>query len=254
MNQASQDTYIETFRHLQELDSSASAALRTLKERGCLDYLSAEAYQYLNPEMVRWLVKAESHEGSEILYLTSDGKVRILTLSAYYNYPERYAERMRYGAFISAELEDGNSVALFVHECNKEIIDKLLEGLQKNLPLSTSRPMQERILETLTRQGHLSYLSREGLQHLNTKLMKYLDYAVNVRPGSEVIYQGESGHVNGDALEDVMRYPEKYTHLTGPFYLTLEVGDRSIIFDTQDLSQRNIWHLKKKADSIAEHK
>lgn len=253
-NSAPPESYYKTFQRLQHSDTGAASGLRTLLERGSLAYLEPDGYAQLTPELVRWLLKAESHEGSELLYLTSEQKVRLLTLSAFFNYPEHYQGRMQQGAFLSVELENGASVVLYLQNCSKEEVLNTLESARQNLPLTQLRPLNERLLEKLQQQGHLSYLSREGRQHLNPKLMKYLDYAVNVRPGSELIYQSDNGFVNGEALEEVIQEPEKYAHLQGPFYLTLEVGTRSVIFDTLDLSRSNLWHLKKKADQIAQQK
>lgn len=145
-------------------------------------------------------------------------------------------------------------MVLFLSACSRDSLLTLLETAQQNLPLTTDRPLRERILEKLRQTGHLSYLSRDGLDHLTGKLVKYLDYAVNLRPGSEIIYFNDKGHVQGDALEKVLQKPEKFAKVARPVYLAIEVDEHSVLFDTHDVSPSNIWRLQKKARQIvAQH-
>lgn len=235
-------------------DPSGPSVLLTLHERGSLAYLTAEGFEMLTPELAEWLLRAESHEGSELIYLNEKDKVRGIPLNSFFNFPKRYADKMPKGAYVSAELEDGRSVILYVCPSEREQMLQTLEAAKKMFPLTTDRPLRERILDKLQEDGHLSYLSREGLNKLNGKLIKYLEYAVNVRPGSEIIYFAENGHVYGDALDKVLKKPEKFANVTRPVYLAIEVDQKSVIFDTHDTTPANVWHLMKKARQIAAKK
>lgn len=232
-------------------DPQGQHALQILHERGSLAYLSEADYARLNGDLLCWLLKAESHQGSELVFLTEGGAVRTIPLGSYFDFPAHYAERMPQGAFLSAEQADGTSCILFLETLDREQVLERLELARRNLNLSVQRPLQERILDKLKARGHLSYLSREGLQALTPRLLKYLDYAVNLRPGSELIYLDAEGHVHGKGLESVFQQPERMKALTGPFYLAIEVGSCSVVFDTQDLSPANVWRLRKRAEQLA---
>lgn len=99
--------------------------------------------------------------------------------------------------------------------------------------------------------GHLAFLSREGIKHLSLKLLKYLDYAVNIRSGSEVIYHTNHGFIHGDSLEKLLRYPDRFEGVLKPLYLTIETGEMSVIFDTQDHRPAAIYKLMAKAEQLA---
>ncbi|HEY9842695.1 MAG TPA: hypothetical protein V6D23_19680, partial [Candidatus Obscuribacterales bacterium] len=153
-----EDAYHACWQRLEK-DPGDLRALLSLKERGSLEHLSAEGFSALNSEQVHWLLRAESHAGSEIIYSTEDGKARGLPLGSFFDFPERYAAKIPGGAFVSAEMEDGRSVILYVEPCTREEVLRLLEQAQHELPLITSQPLRERILEKLSQEGHLSCLS-----------------------------------------------------------------------------------------------
>ncbi len=228
----------------------ALAILDTLEERGSLNYLSEQGFSALTIPLARWLLRAESHEGSELVYVTGEQKVRALPLNSYFNFPERYKEQMPAGAYLSAEMRNGNSVVFYLPHCAREQVLEKLEWASQKFPLTTDRPLRERILDKLQSQGHLSYLSKKGLENLDSKLVKYLDYAANTRPGSEIIYRSENGYVNGDDIEKVMKRPEKFADVPMPVYLAIEVDEQSVIFDTSEVTASNIWHLMKKARQV----
>lgn len=244
-----QQGYPELLKRLAA-EPQGQHALQMLHERGSLAYLAESDYARLTSDLLSWLLKAESHQGSELVFLTESGAVRTIPLGSYFDFPEHYAQRMPEGAFLSAEQEDGTSCILYLETLVREQVLERLDIARRNLNLITQRPLQERILDKLKAKGHLSYLSREGLQALTPRLIKYLDYAVNLRPGSELIYLDAAGHVHGKGLESVFQQPEALKELPGPFYLAIEVGDCSVVFDTQDLSPTHIWRLKKRAEQL----
>lgn len=125
-------------------------ALQILHERGSLAYLSAADYGRLNADLVCWLLKAESHQGSELVFITEGGAVRAIPLGSYFDFPEHYAQRMPEGAFLSAEQEDGSSCILYLETLAREQVLERLELAGRNLNLLTQRPLQERILDKLT--------------------------------------------------------------------------------------------------------
>lgn len=233
-------------------DTAALRAFETLRERGSLDHLPEQGYAALSADIVHWLLRAESHAGSEIVYLTEEGKVRGMPVGSFFNFPERYAARIRAGAFISAEMASGGSVVLYVQSGERDVVLAQLEAAQQALPLTTDQPLRVRIQEKLRLDGHLSCLSAEGLGLLNAKLVKYLDYAVNVRPGSEVIYVLPTGEVQTEALELVMRQPEAFADMPKPAFLAIDIDEQSVLFDTHDLSPANLWRLQKKARQVIE--
>ena len=232
-------------------DLGAINALKMLHERGSLAYLGENAYPHLNAGIIHWLVRAESHKGSELIYQTHDLKVRGIPLNSFFNFPDKYLSQISGGAFISAELEDGSSIALHLEKVSRESVLKMLEVAKQNLPLTTDRPIRERILDKLNAEGHASYLSRGGLEQLSTKLLKYLDYAVNSSPGSEMIVTGDDGSVEVFPIEAVIQEPERFQGVDLPVYLTIEVDKQSVIMDTREVTPANIWHLQKKARQIA---
>lgn len=233
-------------------DEQALMMLNTLQERGSLNLLTEMGFQGLSPALAQWLLRAESHAGSELVYLNPEQKVRSLPLNSYFNFPERYARQMPQGAYLSAEMKNGQSVIAFLPDCDRAAVLAEIERIDRQTPLSTTRPLRERILDKLHQQGHLSYLSKQGLENLDSKLIKYLDYAANVRPGSEIIYRSDTGYVNGDDIEKVIRRPEKFADLPRPVYLAIEVEDQSVIFDTHEVTPSNIWHLMKKARQVVQ--
>jgi len=241
--------YQDTLQRIQA-EPRAQLALATLAERGSLAHLSAEGFQQLTAALILWLLQAESHEGSEIVYRTEDDKVRGMPIGSYFDFPDYYDQRMPHGAFLSAELEDGMSVVLYLENTARERVLEMLEAAQRTLPFHASRPLREQILDKLQAHGHLSYLSKEGLDRLQPKLLKYLDYAVNTRAGSEIIYFTSEGAIKSEGLEEVFKRPEAFAEVLRPVYLAIEVGTRSVVFDTQDLSPANLWRLKKKAEKI----
>lgn len=233
-------------------NEQALAVLQTLSERGSLNFLSEAGFQGLNPALAQWLLRAESHAGSELVFVNPEQKVRSLPLNSYFNFPERYERQMPRGAYLSAEMKNGQSVVAYLPDCGRAALLARIESIDQQTPLSTTRPLRERILDKLHQQGHLSYLSKQGLENLDSKLIKYLDYAANVRPGSEIIYRSDTGYVNGDDIEKVIRRPEKFAHLPRPVYLAIEVEDQSVIFDTHEVTPSNIWHLMKKARQVVQ--
>lgn len=243
--------YSELFQRLAD-DPPGQHALRILHERGSLAHLSPEGYARLNGELLRWLLRAESHQGAELVFRTETGAGRAIPLGSYFNFPEHYAQRMPEGAFVSAEREDGSSCILYLETLVRETVIERLEAACRSLNVQVTRPLQELILDKLKAKGHLSYLSREGLQQLTPKLLKYLDYAVNIRPGSELIYLDAYGHVHGKGLEVVFQEPNRLKNLVGPFYLAIEVGPFSVVFDTQDISPTHVWRLKKRAEQLSQ--
>lgn len=250
MSVQSEDAYQETLQRLQN-DAGAVAALRMLHERGSLAYLGENAYPHLNAGIVHWLVRAESHKGSELIYQTAEQKVKGLPLNSFFNFPDKYLSQIKGGAFISAELEDGSSIAIYLEKVSREAILEVLEVAKQHLALTTDRPIRERILDKLNAEGHASYLSRGGLEQLSTKLLKYLDYAVNSSPGSEMIVSEDDGSVEVFPIEAVIQNPERFENVDLPVYLTIEVDRQSVILDTREVTPANIWHLQKKARQIA---
>lgn len=235
----------------QRLSSEpAQRALAVLWERGSLADLDATAYQYLNDSLVLWLLRAESHAGSELVYLSEDGKARGIPLGSYFNFPDRYASKFTGPVYISAELKNNSSRVLFISKPSHEAILQSLEHAQHDVPLSSDRPLQERIESKLRSEGHLSCLSAEGLAALNHKLIKHLDYAMNVREGSEIIYVSSSGDIIADPLENVMQSPQDYLDIPRPVFLAIEASNASVLFDTHDVSPTNLWRLKKKAAQV----
>ena len=151
-------------------------------------------------------------------------------------------------------MKNGQSRISYLPQCDREGVLEALERIDQETPLSTTRTLRERILDKLRTQGHLSYLSQQGLENLDSKLIKYLDYSANVRPGSEIIYRSDTGYVNGDDIEKVIRRPEKFVDLPRPVYLAIEVDEHSVIFDTCEVTPTNIWHLMKKARQVIQAK
>lgn len=233
-------------------DEQGLNILKTLSERGSLHDMSPAGFQALTPTLAQWLLRAESHAGSELVFVNPERKVRALPLNSYFNFPDRYTRQMPQGAYLSAEIKNGQSIITYLENCERQGILNELERIDKQTPLSTTRPLRERILDKLRAQGHLSYLSKQGLESLDSKLIKYLDYAANVRPGSEIIYRSDTGYVNGDDIEKVIRRPEKFADLPRPVYLAIEVDDQSVIFDTHEVTPTNIWHLMKKARQVVQ--
>jgi len=234
----------------QDSAQTFASAMETLVQRDSLSQLSEEGFAKLTPAIVKWLLRAESHEGSELVYTSHEGRARVLPLNSYFDFPDKYADKMPEGAFLSVELSTGSSLVLYMPHCDRESTLRTLEAAENMYSLTTDRPLRERILAKLETDGHLSYLSQDGLKNLNAKLVKYLDYAVNVRPGSEIIYFSPRGFVNGDALEKVSQNPAKFDDVPKPVYLAIEVAEQSVIFDTHDVTPANIWHLMKKARQI----
>lgn len=235
-------------------DEQALNILKSLSERGSLEHMNTEGFQALTPALAQWLLRAESHAGSELVYVNGDHKVRALPLNSYFNFPDRYTRQMPQGTYLSAEMKNGQSIVTYLPNCERKAVLDELERIDKQTPLSTTRPLRERILDKLRAQGHLSYLSKQGLENLDSKLIKYLDYAANIRPGSEIIYRSDTGYVNGDDIEKVIRRPEKFADLPRPVYLAIEVDDQSVIFDTHEVTPTNIWHLMKKARQVVKSK
>jgi hypothetical protein len=235
-------------------DDQALTILKTLSERGSLQHMNTAGFQALTPALAQWLLRAESHAGSELVFINPEHKVRALPLNSYFNFPDRYTRQMPHGAYLSAEIKNGQSVVTYLLNCERKGVLDELERIDKEMPLSTTRPLRERILDKLRDQGHLSYLSKQGLENLDSKLIKYLDYAANVRPGSEIIYRSDTGYVNGDDIEKVIRRPEKFAELPRPVYLAIEVDDQSVIFDTNEVTPTNIWRLMKKARQVVKAK
>lgn len=231
-------------------DEQALNILKTLSERGSLMHMNETGFSALTPSLAQWLLRAESHAGSELVFMNPENKVRALPLNSYFNYPDRYSVQMPNGAYLSAEMKNGQSLVTYLPNCERQRVLEELERIDQQTPLSTTRPLRERILDKLRSQGHLSYLSKQGLENLDSKLIKYLDYAANVRPGSEIIYRSDTGYVNGDDIEKVIRRPEKFAELPRPVYLAIEVDDQSVIFDTHEVTPTNIWYLMKKARQV----
>lgn len=250
MNRSAYQACLDRYATDASADENFASSLAALAQRDSLSHLSQEGFAHLTPAIVKWLLRVESHEGSELVYVSSEGRARALPLNSFFDFPDKYQHKMPEGAFLSAELRSGQSLVLYLPRCDKESTLRLLEAANNSFSLTTDRPLRERILEKLEQDGHLSYLSQDGLKHLTAKLVKYLDYAVNVRPGSEIIYFSERGFVNGDALEKVAQNPAKFAHLAQPVYLAIEVDDQSVIFDTREVSPTNIWYLMKKARQI----
>lgn len=232
-------------------DDGALRALDSLAERGSLEHLAAAGYEALSGDLLLWLLRAESHAGSEVVYRSED-KVRGIPLGSFFDFPERYEPKMTAGAYLSAELDNGRSVVLYVSPCTRAALLGLLERAQQALPLSTDLPLRERIQEKLRAAGHLSCLSAEGLGLLDAHLVKYLDYAVNVNPGSELIYERSDGEVVAEALELALREPERFRDVPRPVFLAIEISGQSVVFDTQDISPANLWRLQKKARQVVE--
>ncbi|PIQ24653.1 hypothetical protein COW36_10960 [bacterium (Candidatus Blackallbacteria) CG17_big_fil_post_rev_8_21_14_2_50_48_46] len=235
-------------------DHAAKIALKKLEERGSLELLDENSRNQLEPQFIKWLYWAESHQGSEIIFKTETGLVKGIPLNSFYDFPERYERKIQQGAFISLEMEDGRSLILYLNQCTRENLNLQIEAARQSIPLTTERPLQERILEKMKQDGHLGFLSKEGMKHLSLKLLKYLDYAVNIRPGSEVIYRSANGFVHGDALEKLLERPELFEEVPKPLYLAIEVGEISVIFDTQDPQPGTIHQLIAKAQDLAERK
>lgn len=250
MDKQQLDTPADRYREKLAGDQAALRAYDTLLTRGSLAHLSPEGFDALTAEIIHWLVRAESHAGSELVYLTEEGKVRGLPIGSFFDFPERYAARMQAGAYISAEMAGGGSVVLFTQSGEREQVLAQLEAAQQALPLTTDRPLRERIQEKLRQDGHLSCLSAEGLGLLDAKLIKYLDYAVNVRPGSEMIYVLDSGEVKTEPLENVMRQPDAFAEIPRPVFLAIDIDEQSVLFDTHDLSPANLWRMQKKARQV----
>lgn len=236
---------------LQSLNSeSAQRALSVLWERGSLAKLTQAGYQSLNDELVLWLLRAESHAGSELVYLSEEGKARGIPLGSYFDFPDRYSSKFAGYVYLSAETINNQSVILFIADANNETILQSLEAAQQDAPLSTDRPLQERIESKLRNEGHLSCLSADGLSTLTHKLIKHLDYAMNVRSGSEIIYVSANGEIVAEALEKVMQNPQDYVDIPKPVFLAIEAGSGSVLFDTHDLTPTNLWRLRKKAAQV----
>lgn len=251
MSQLNEEAYQACWKRMEN-DPGVLRALLTLRERGSLNYLNQEGFAFLSAELVHWLLRAESHAGSEIIYAPEDGKARGIPLGSFFDFPERYSAKIQAGALVSAEMANGTSIALYVHPCTREEVLRLLEQAQQDLPLSTDRPLRERIMENLRQSGHLSCLSADGLNHLDARMVKYLDYAVNVRPGSELIYALADGEVTAEPLEKVLQNPEKYADIQRPVYVAIDIDDQSVLFDTHDISPANLWRLQKKARQMLE--
>lgn len=235
-------------------DHAACIALKKLEERGSLELLDETSRNLLEPQIVKWLYWAESHQGSEIIYKTDTGMVKGIPLNSFFDFPERYEARIQQGAFVSLELQDGRSLVLHLYPFHRENLNRQIEAARQSLPIANERPLQERMLEKMRQDGHLDFLSKEGMKHLSLKLLKYLDYAVSIRPGSEVIYHSSNGFIHGDTLDKLLERPELFAEVPKPLYLTIEVGDISVIFDTQDHQPATIHKLMAKAQQLAERK
>lgn len=235
-------------------DAAAQVAKQKLQERGSLDFLNESGHGALEPGVVKWLYWAESHQGSAIIYKTETGLVKGIPLNSFYDFPERYEAKIQQGAYISLELEDGRSLVIYLQNCTRENLNDQIAAAKQNVPVTTERPLQDRILEKLKEDGHLGFMSKEGIRQLSIKLLKYLDYAVNIRPGSEVIYRSANGLVHGDTLEKLLERPELFEDVPKPLYLALEVGDFSVIFDTHDPQPATVHALMEKAQKLAERK
>ena len=103
----------------------------------------------------------------------------------------------------------------------------------------------------MRQDGHLGYLSKEGMQHLSLKLLKYLDYAVSIRPGSEVIYRATNGFIHGDTLDKLLERPELFADVPKPLYLAIETGAFSVVFDSPDHQPETIHRLIQKAQAMS---
>ena len=232
-------------------DPVAQRALHKLEERGSLDMLSPAGRAHLTPQIAKWLYWAESHQGSELVYQSESGLFKALPLNSFYDFPERYEAQIQQGAFLSLELEDGHSRVLWLAPCTRADIARSVETVRQTLPPASERPLQERMLEKMRQDGHLGFLSKEGMQHLSLKLLKYLDYAVSIRPGSEVIYRTTNGFIHGDTLDKLLARPELFAEVPKPLYLTIETGAISVIFDTADHQPETIHRLIRKAEQMA---
>lgn len=245
-----QEAYAACWKRLEN-NPGALRALLSLSERGSLDSLDAQGFAGLDAELIHWLLRAESHAGSEIVY-SFEGKGRGLPLGSFFDFPERYAAKIPGPAYISAETAAGGSRVLYVASCTREKVLSVLEQAQQSLALSSDRPLRERILDNLREAGHLSCLSADGLAHLDARLVKYLDYAVNVRPGSELIYTQADGEIKAEALELAFQQPDSFAAVPLPVFLAIEIDGQSVLFDTQDISPANLWRLQKKARQVVE--
>lgn len=245
-----EEAYQLCWRNLEN-NPAALRALMNLRSRGSLDHLCSQGFEQLTPDLIHWLLRAESHAGSEIIYRV-EGRTRGVPLGSFFDFPEHYAAKIPTGAYVSAETRSGTSIVLYVEPCTREEVLRRLEAAQQEIPLNTDRTLRERILENLRMAGHLSCLSAEGLAALDVRMVKYLDYAVNVRPGSELIYFLPDGEVRADALELALQHPETFADVARPVFLAIEIDDQSVLFDTHDLSPTNLWRLQKKARQVVE--
>jgi hypothetical protein len=239
---------------LSTWDNAAQIARQKLEERGSLDLLNESGHGALEPAVVKWLYWAESHQGSEIIYKTETDLVKGIPLNSFFDFPERYEAKIQQGAYVSLELEDGHSLVIYIQNCTRENLSQQIEAAKQSVSVTTKRPLQERMLEKLKEDGHLGFMSKEGISQLSVKLLKYIDYAVNIRPGSEVIYRAANGMVHGDTLEKLLERPELFEDIPKPVYLAIEVGDISVIFDTHDPQPATIHALMEKAQRMAENK
>jgi hypothetical protein len=127
-----------------------------------------------------------------------------------------------------------------VSTCERSAVLQQFQQIRQLHPLASDRPLYEILLDKLVGDGHLQYLSLAGRENLTLKLLKYLDYAVNIRPGSEAVYLHHDGGIRGLGLEELLAQPEKLQQVVAPLYLAIEVGTRSVLIDTQDCSLQAI--------------
>jgi hypothetical protein len=216
---------------------SAQIALQKLEERGSLRYLSNEGLACLEGDMARWLYWAESNQGSELLFRSRSGTIKSVSVNAFLNEPERHGVPAHSPGYLSVELESGYSVIAEVAACERSAV---------------LQPLHEILLDKLVGDGHLQHLSATGRAGLNLKLLKYLDYAVNIRPGSEAVYIHSDGGVRGLGLEELLAQPEKLAQVIAPLYLAIEVGQRSVLIDTQNCTPTAIAKCVQQAQALAQ--
>jgi hypothetical protein len=231
---------------------SAQIALQKLEERGSLRYLSNEGLACLEGDMARWLYWAESNQGSELLFRSRSGTIKSVSVNAFLNEPERHGVPAHSPGYLSVELESGYSVIAEVAACERSAVLQQFNEVRQFHPLASDRPLHEILLDKLVGDGHLQYLSATGRAGLNLKLLKYLDYAVNIRPGSEAVYIHSDGGVRGLGLEELLAQPEKLAQVIAPLYLAIEVGQRSVLIDTQNCTPTAIANCVQQAQALAQ--
>lgn len=230
-------------------NEQAQQAYDTLLERGSLAELNPQAQLRLTPQILKWLLWAESHEGSEIVFMTENGKARGIPVSSFLNYPETYEAKMSQGAFVSTELKDGSSVVLYFESLTKPALELALKQLEKKH--ADQEGLEGKILKKLEDSGHLNHLTPMGQDKLNSKLLKYLDYAVNIRPGSEIIYMDDLGSVRGDSLERALALPHEYEDIQTPVFLAIDIEEFSVVMDLDEVTPEGIIDCLQQAYEIA---